>query len=39
MSDPPKWLTLSLFVLGVFADNAHDPLALDDFALVANALD
>jgi hypothetical protein len=39
MSDPPKRLTLSLFVLGVLADDANSTLALDDFALVANAFD
>jgi hypothetical protein len=39
MSDPPKRLTLSLFVFGVFADDANRPLTLDDFALVANTFD
>ena len=39
MCDPPKWLTLSLFMLGVLADNADDPLALNDLALVADAFD
>jgi hypothetical protein len=39
MSDPPKRLTLSLFVLGILADDANDSLALDDFALVTNAFD
>jgi hypothetical protein len=30
---------LTLFVLGVFADNANYAAAVDDFALIANLLD
>jgi len=32
-------LALTLFVLGVFADDANDAAAVDDFAFVANLLD
>jgi hypothetical protein len=38
MSDPPKYLTLSLFMLGIFADDPENTLALDYFALVTNRL-
>jgi hypothetical protein len=33
------FLTLSLFVLGILADDSDDALALNDFALVADRLD
>jgi hypothetical protein len=32
-------LSLPLFVFGVFADDANDPLAADNLAVVANLLD
>jgi hypothetical protein len=32
-------LTLTLFVLGVFADDANHAAAVNDFALIANLLD
>ena len=39
LPDPPDGcLTLTLLVLGVFADDHHPALALDDFALFANGL-
>jgi hypothetical protein len=34
-----KQLALTLFVLGVFADDANYAAAVDDFAFVANLLD
>ncbi len=33
-----RMLSLTLLVLGVFADHAHHPTAVDDLALVANLL-
>jgi hypothetical protein len=33
------YLALSLLVLGVLADDAHDPFAPDDLALLAHLLD
>jgi hypothetical protein len=38
-ADIASELALTLFMLGVFADDANHAAAVDDFALVANLLD